>query len=293
MRIRKILRWLLVGLGGVVGVILLGVAIIYVLIGIDLDRTFDANGTIVEIPVDSASIAEGKRLAQLRGCFGGCHGKAINGQVFFEVPDGTSVVAPDLTRVVDEYSVEELERVIRHGIRPDGTSVFLVMPSTMFYNLSDGDFGKIVAFLRSQPTDDVDLPTLKLGPVGRSFLFYYKQLIGTILAAELIDHDARRIDPTTGDGSVSGRYLAMTVCTECHNDDLRGSPDGWAPTLAIVAAYSAENFRKLMREGVPVGDRDLDVMDDVAIKRFSSFTDPEIDGLYTYLSTLAATAPEP
>ena len=294
MRIKIILKWLLVGLGGVVGIVLLGVAIVYVLIEIDLGRTFDEiDGMIVEVAVDDASIAEGQRLAQLRGCFGGCHGKAVNGQIFFEVPDGTRVIAPDLTRIVNEYSIEEIERVIRHGIRPDGTSVFLVMPSTMFYNLSDSDLGKIVAFLKSQSTDDVQLPTTWLGPVGRSFLFYYKQLVGTILAAELIDHDAKRIEPLNSDGSANGHYLAMTICTECHNDDLRGSPDGWAPTLAIVAAYSPQKFRTLMREGTPLDDRDLDVMDDVAVKRFSQFTDPEIDSLHAYLSTLAATAPDP
>ena len=287
MRIKTILKWLLIGLGGIVGIALLGVAIIYVLMGSDLRRTFDVAGTAITVPDDMASIAEGERLTRLRGCNNGCHGKTTTGGVLFELPDGTRVVAPDLARAVREYSIVDLERLIRHGVKPDGTSVILVMPSSMLYNLSDKDLGSMVAFLKSQEPGDVELPGTKIGPLGRLLLFFFKQIVGTVLAAELIDHDAPRIDSSTQDPLTHGRYLALTVCSECHGSDLRGAPDGSAPNLAVAASYSIENFEILMRTGAPIGDRELDLMASVAVRRFSNFTDEEIGALHTYLKSLS------
>lgn len=281
-------------MGAVLGMALLGVLTVYVLIGIDRGQTFESvAGSSVHIPSDEESINEGARLARLRGCNGGCHGRAIHGEVFFDAPDGTRVIAPNLSVAARDYSTEELERLIRHGVRRDDTSVLLAMPSQMFFNLSDSDLGMIIAFLENHDVSDEPLPGTRVGPLARMFFFYYKQMLGSILAADLIDHDAKRIDPTKHDGAPSGLYLSMTVCTECHGDDLRGSPDGWSPTLAIVVSYSLEDFRKLMREGVPIGDRELGVMNKVALSRFTNFSDSEINNLHAYLQTLAATAPDP
>lgn len=289
MHLRTIIKWLLLSLGGIVGFVVLAIATIYVLIGSDLDRSFNVAGAEITVPDDEASIAEGKRLAQLRGCYGGCHGKTTTGNIFIEIPDGTHLVAPDLGRAARKYSIEELDRLIRHGIRPDGTSVLLVMPSSMFYHLSDEDFGAIVAFLRSQDPGDEQLGDSRIGPVARLLLFYYKQMVGTILAAEMIDHDIPRMDSARHELLAHGRYLAQTVCTECHGDDLHGAPDGSTPDLVMALAYSIEDFRKLMRTGVPLGDRQLDLMASMAVRRFSHFTDREIDALHTYLRTLAMT----
>lgn len=290
MRSRRILRWIAFSLGGVVALALLGVAAIHVFIGIELDQTFDIPATKVDVSYDAATIAEGERLARLRGCFGGCHGETVNGSVFFEAPDGTVVVAPDLGRIVQEYSVEEFARLIRHGVRPDGTSVILPMPSAMFYHLSDDDLGAILGFLKSRQAGDKSLPSTEVGPLGRLMFFYYRIYTGTILAAGLIDHDAPRIEPIGDDALSRGRYLAKTVCTECHGEDLRGGDGGFAPTLAIVAAYSLANFRKLMRTGEPTGDRELGLMARVALSRFAHFSDSEISDLHAYLRTLASTA---
>ena len=287
------LKWLLYGIGGILGIALAGIGVVYVLIGLDLGRTFDRAGASIAVPGDRATIAEGERLARLRGCMGGCHGEGVNGNVFFDVPDGTRVVAPDLGLIASSYSTAELENVIRHGIRPDGTSVILPMPSTMFYHLSDQDLGAIIAYLRSQPPGEEAVPDTRIGPLARLFFFYYKQELETILAAERIVHDAPRLMPATGEPLAHGRYLAMTVCTECHGDDLRGGLDDFAPSLAVVVAYSLDDFRKLMRTGEPIGGRELDLMARVAASRFSYFTDLEIEHLHDYLRTLAAVAEDP
>jgi mono/diheme cytochrome c family protein len=113
-------------------------------------------------------------------------------------------------------------------------------------------------------------------------------IAGGVFAPEAveIDHDAPRIDPgDRSDPMATGRYLAMTSCTECHGADLAGdeSPVGKTPNLAIVAAYAPEQFRALMREGEPRDGRDIGLMSEVARKRFAQFTDDELTALYTYL----------
>lgn len=293
MQLGSLFKWLFIVVGGIVGIAVLGFGVVYVLIERDLDRTFASTGTSVTVPTDSDSIAEGARLARIRGCNDGCHGDGTGGQIFFEAPDGTRVVAPDLGRIAAQYSVAELEQAIRYGIRPDGTSVIIAMPSSMFYHLSEDELGAIIAFLKNQPIGAEPLPETWIGPLARAFFFYYKQRLGTILAAEHVDDHLPRIDASRNSTTAYGYYLAATICSECHGTDLRGGPDQFAPTLAIVAAYSIDNFRLLMREGRPIGDRELDLMARVAESRFSHLTDVEIESLHAYLRTLAESAPEP
>jgi cytochrome c553 len=288
MNARKVLRWIGISFGGIVGLALLGTTIVYIVIGTDLSKTFDVPLTEVAVPVDCASYAEGQRLARTRGCFNGCHGDTVTGDVFFEVPDGTVLVSPDLAAAAKKYSAAELERIIRHGVRPDGTSVLLPMPSEMFYNLSDVDVGSIIGFLQSQTPREEPLPQTYFGPLARVMLLLFKQDTGTILAAESIDHDLARLDASPGDPEEYGKYLAMTSCTECHGPELRGWPDDNVPSLAIVAAYSLEDFTTLLRTGEPIGDRELDLMAEVATQRFSHFTGQEIAALHAYLRTLAS-----
>ena len=67
---------------------------------------------------------------------------------------------------------------------------------------------------------------------------------------------------------------------------LEGSPD--TPALSVVAGYSAAEFTRLMREGVPKDGRKLGLMGDAARSRFSHFTDEEVSGLYAFLSKPSA-----
>jgi hypothetical protein len=76
----------------------------------------------ISLPTDLASIDEGRRLAVIRGCFGGCHGKQAEGMVMFDDPVIGRVVAPNLTAAVRQYSDTELATIIRTGLRPGATA---------------------------------------------------------------------------------------------------------------------------------------------------------------------------
>jgi mono/diheme cytochrome c family protein len=273
------LKWL--GLGALALILLLLVAagVMYALSERVLNRTYEVEAAPIAIPTDSASIAEGERLARIRGCYNGCHGRAAEGGVLLEDPMLGTITAPDLTRAVRTLSDAELNRVIRHGVRADGSSV-AVMPSSMLYHLTDEDLGAILAFLRSLPPTDGPEADVKLGPLGR-FLFIKGDFQP---AAAEIDHAAPRLDPGDGSDPIAlGRYLAMTSCPECHGSDLGGGYE--TPNLAIAAAYTPEQFQTLMRTGEPFDGRDLELMDDMSRKRFSHFTDAEVDALYAFLTT--------
>ena len=281
---RGILKWLGIGLGALVILALGAVAVIYIASERMVRKTYDLPLSSIALPTDSFALAEGQRLATVRGCYNGCHGERLDGGVLIDRPLLARLVAPNLTRVVAQYTDAELERVIRHGVRREGKST-LGMPSSMFYHLSDEDLGAIIAFLRSAPVTEGPSTEIRLGPLAR---------LGLVLGkynpqAQIIDHDAPRLAvPDTSDHITFGKYLALTLCSECHGLDLRGNPDGSSPNLVIAASYSEEGFTRLMRTGKASGNRELRLMSDVARGRFSHLTGGEIKALHAYLNTLGS-----
>lgn len=284
---RRLAKGLAIAGAVVAGVVVLAAAGVYLRSMQVLGRTWDLPLVPIAVPEDSSAVAEGARLAATRGCTG-CHGARLEGRVFFEERGVARVVAPNLTRAVREHSVEELARVIRHGVRRDGTSVF-AMPSATFAGLSDADLGRIIAFLLTVPPVDGPGYELTVGPLGRLGLATGKF---TPVAAG-IDHAAvgAAAAVASGRGAIRnpkalGRYVAGTTCAECHGTDLQGDPALGAPSLAVVAAYSEADFAALLRSGVASGGRELGVMQAAARERFVHLTDAEVLGLYLYLRAL-------
>jgi mono/diheme cytochrome c family protein len=279
---RRALRWLRNGLLGLVALLAAAALVLYVMSERVVRRAYDDPGTPVVVPTDSASIREGERIAYIRGCTG-CHGPKLGGKVFGDDPLLARIVSPNLTIAAREYSDAELERIIRHGIRPDGQSVIL-MPSGMFRPLDDADVGRIIAYVRSVPQVPGHRRDVRLRPIARLAFVLGK----FVPAAE----EARRAAslstsyPTAGDPTARGAYLARTACAECHGFDLRGSPR--TPDLRIAARYSPQQFMRLMRTGKASGDRELKLMSDMGRRRFSHFTDGEILTLYSYLLARAS-----
>ena len=248
--------------------------------GRPLSRTWDVEVEPIEIPSDSASIAEGARLARIEGCRS-CHDDGLTGGFAFadDLLLGR-VVTANLTRVLPEYSDVELVRLLRYGVRRDGTSA-VVMPADMFVHLSDEDLGRIIAWLRTVPPTGESQRKRTIGLMGR-----YRLLTGEyVTSAELVPDDVRwpSSRPLPSDVETYGRYLAMTTCSECHGQDLAGLASAGAPNLSIAAAYSPEEFRRLLRTGVGLGGRDLGLMSIVAPLRFAKLTDGEIDALHAWL----------
>ncbi|MEE8296095.1 MAG: c-type cytochrome [Sphingomonadales bacterium] len=232
------------------------------------------------LPTDAISLAEGERLAQTRGCTG-CHSKDIAGQIFFDEPIFARVVTPNLTGFFQTESVETLEAAIRQGIGADGRPLVL-MPSDMFSYLSDEDTAKIIAYLKTMPEVENDLPDNFFGPISRLIF-----ISGDFKTAPnmILQNPAFKFNQTFNPNLFKGEYIAMTVCTECHGQNLAGeNQDEFAPPdLSIVAGYTPEAFAHLMKTGEASGGRELGLMAFVAKDRFSHLRDDEVEALYAFL----------
>jgi len=283
---KRLLRWTGIVLGGLVGLILIAYAVVYVLSERILNKLHPVPAVSLAVPTDEAAIVEGQRLVAVRGCHG-CHGKNGAGAVMFDEPIIGRIVAPNLTASVRKYDDAQLAAIIRNGVRPDGRSM-MVMPSEAFATMTDEDLSRTIAFLKSVPAMPGPSPSLSLGPLGRLGLVtgQFKPV------AQLIADTVPPPEAKTPEAAF-GRYLARTVCAGCHGTSLRGdsNPDFTSPDLRIVGAYSPEAFRELLRTGVPIGGRKLPVMGAVARENLSQLNDAEIAALYGYLHGLADAKP--
>ena len=269
---KRALRWTGVALGTLTGLGIVAYVVAYVLSERVLQHVYEIPAIAISVPTDSPSIIEGRRLATIRGCVGGCHGKQAEGVVMFDEPMIGRVVAPNLTAAARKYSDAELAVIIRNGVRPTGRSM-MVMPAESFAPLTDEDVGRIIAFLKSLPPVDGPGPSVSLGPLGRVGVAVGQFKTVAALIAETVPPPG-----ATGDEAVYGRYLARTICAQCHGTSLEGdsNPDFTSPSLRVVAAYSPEAFAQLMRTGVALGGRNLTTMSPWARQLLSHLTDSEM-----------------
>ena len=236
------------------------------------------------IPTDSASVERGRHIARTRGCFG-CHGQELQGKDFGEQWDWPErAVAPNLAAYARKYDAATLESAIRQGIGADGRAL-TSMPSFNFARLSDEDTAALIAFLRSAPVVEGELPDPKLGWSVR-----WTFAIGAEThMAEWADRvPPLRVDAAAEPQRARGEYLAMTMCNECHGLDVRGQTLFGPPTpdLAIVAAIEPGDFERLITTGIGLGGRELGLMGLVAPDRFPQLSEQEVADLYAYLSSL-------
>jgi mono/diheme cytochrome c family protein len=279
----RIWRYVAGTLLGVLVVVIASVALVYRASEKHL-RSFELPPAYAyPIPDDAAAIERGDHLTRTRGCRG-CHGTDLAGQVMWEM-----AVAPNLPALAREESPATLEAAIRHGIGRDGRALYS-MPSYNFLRMRDEDLADIIAYLRSVPVVQKELPTAQL-----PFLIRMDIALGNDGAiAAYLDRVPPLRGASLGDASLArGEYIAMTTCNECHGFGLRADSP-WegesAPDLIIVAAYSEENFRHLMKTGLALGERELAMMSPVARGRFAYFTDQEVSDLYAFLSNMSARA---
>jgi mono/diheme cytochrome c family protein len=245
-----------------------------------LRRSYDPRPLALAIDPATADVAAGEHDARIYGC-ADCHGADLKGRVLFEQPHVGRLVAPDVAAVASSYTDEELVRLIRFGVKRDGTSL-VAMPAPQLNALAEREVSEIVAFVRSLPvTEGGTLTASEWGPLGRIGV-----LTGDVhlTAAEVTPVVPPRDRPAGG--APLGRHLVATICSHCHQlaepreDGFMGTVPALQP---MVASYDREDFRRLMRTGIAAGERDLGLMSDVARASFAHMTDGEIDALYAYL----------
>ncbi len=277
----RVRRWIGITAGLVVLAVLLAAGVGYAMSERLLRErhTVDAPPFTLVLPTDSASLVEGERIARTRGCQG-CHGEDLGGKVFFSEPNVADLIAPNLTALIPQRSDADLERALRHGVRPDGTALF-VMPAEMYRSLSDADLARLLAWLRTVPPVEGEARTRHVGPMGRLGL-----LLGMFRTSVHYVQTESVLPAPTDSALRLGHYIATTACTECHGNAMQGDGEGSPAVPPILAAYSTAEFAAFVRTGIAKGGRDLPMMSGVARQRLVHLRPDEVESLYAYLISL-------
>lgn len=294
---KKVLKWAGILFGVLAGVIVIAMIAVYVLSQSRLTRVYQLPDETVAIPSDAESIANGKHIFQFRGCEA-CHGENLEGMVYLDDPAIGKVISSNLTTgsggVGGEMTDDDWVRAIRHGVRPDGTG-YLFMPSTEFYYLSDDDLGDVIAYIKSVPPVDNDLPVSSISFTGRMVMTLVKDI--TFIPAELIPHnDARPTAPEVGITPEYGAYLTQS-CHVCHGMTMSGGvipgfPSSWppAPNLtfgagSVLPTWSEQDFITALRTGMtPTG---VELRSEyMPWNSYKFMSDDELKAVWLYLQSL-------
>ena len=287
---KRIIRWILLALGGVVALAVLAVGVLYALSGRKLSAKHElAAEPALVIPSDSASIARGAHLVNALPC-GECHGTDLGGRLLADAGPFGLIVGPNLTRGRGgrnpPLADAEWERAIRHGVRRDSTGL-LVMPSEHFHAISDADMAPMIAYLKQLPPVDREVPPTKLRIVGRMVLGI-GQLKTAADTSPRTPHVAS-VDATTGVDY--GRYLVeIAGCTGCHGPSYSGGPGPDGPPAANITPtgighYTEEDFMRALRTGErPRGGGKLN--EAMPWKFYGTMTDAELQSIWVFLKTV-------
>lgn len=284
----RILRYLLILAVAALSLLVLTATVLRGEVEQRLDTHYTVSVEPVEIPTDQASIDRGQHLVSTVFFCQECHGDDLGGKLLSDDPFSGQVSAKNLTTgqggVAADFSDEDWVRAIRHGLNPDGLPL-IVMPSNSYYHIGDQDLGAIIAFIKSQPPVDNELPPRKLG-----LLTYLTMLTNaSLIPAEAIDHTAPRPPvPEPGVTVEYGHYLA-TACTICHGLDLKGGPSAGAgldlTQTGDLADWTKEQFIQTVRTGTTPREVDLNPQL-MPWKRVGNMTDDELSAIWMYLQTL-------
>jgi cytochrome c553 len=279
--VKKILKWTGIVVAGLAGLLLIALALLYVFSERELKHHYEvAAATVIVIPKDPAALEAGRRLVSLTGCTH-CHAQDLTGAVPMDIPNVVRFVAPNLTELLPKYSDAQLVTLLRHGVRPDGTGI-LFMPAEMTRHLDDADTARLIAYLRTVPPKPGVTAQTEVRLGGRYIIATGKY----VPPARAIANGKPETPAALGASAAHGRYLVMSMCTECHGQDLMGNPFAKSPPLIIAKGYPLEDFSKLLHKGIALGGRETQLMASAARSRFALLTPEETADIHEFLQTL-------
>lgn len=293
----RVLKWIGIVLGSLVGLILLVAVVLFLKSGVEFSNKYDVQVEALTVPTDAPSIERGHHLAVIL-CME-CHGADLGGDPkFFDGGALGHAVSPNLTSgpggLGGQFTDADFVRVLRYGVSPDGTSVF-IMPSNDFHSLSDQDLADLIAYIRSVPGVDRQTPEphVQLSFMGN--VMYGAGMLGDLLRAGPIQQmKPAAAPPQPGVNAAYGEYLAnINGCHDCHGAELAGGKPGQpgsplAPNLTPggeLRAWTEADFIKSLRTGVTPSGAQLSSKF-MPWKSKGQMTDDELKAIWAYLQSL-------
>ncbi len=283
---RKVLKWIGLPLAGLLTLVLTLVFVTALVGFYKLSAPPSHPVAAVQIAGTPVQVARGKYLAQI--LCAGCHspndelplsgGKNLSDDV--GLPLG-ALFATNLTPAgnLKDWSDGEILRALRWGQHRSGRA--LAMPLISTSQLSDADAQAIVAYLRSQPPIENQVPatspTVLLGVMFGTGLFDLSAVpdTGPISA------------PVRGATAEYGQYIVnIADCKTCHGEYLDGGkpPAPPGPALFAVKDWTQAQFATVMRMGALREDDTKE--ESMPWKTLAKMDDVEIAAMYTYLHNM-------
>lgn len=294
---KRVLKWIGIILGSLIGLVILAAAGLYVKSRTEFTAKYPTRVESIAVPTDAASVERGKHLATFL-CME-CHETDLGGNpTFFSMSGVGSVSAPNLTSgqggIGAQFSDADYVRAIRYGIKPDGTSLF-IMPSTDFHSLADKDLGDLIAYIRSVPAVDRPTPEPHTQFTFLGGVMYGAGLFGHLLRAGPIQQMGEVPDsPAPAVSADYGEYLVtINGCRDCHGKQLAGGKPGdpsspLAPNLTPggeLRAWTEADFIKTLRTGTSPSGTQLPNQF-MPWKFKSQMSDDELKAIWAYLQSL-------
>jgi cytochrome c553 len=256
------------------------------------EKKYEVTVQPLTIPTDSASIALGKHIAAIKGCTD-CHGKDFGGNVVVDDPGLGLVAAPNITQGKGgitsrrgTFTDEDYVRAIRHGIGKDGKTLKL-MPSYEYQPLSKKDLAALIAYIKTRPAVDKEMPAIALKPLAYVLTSFDKV---PLVVAEKVNHTAPMEEVVHPEVTAAfGKYLAVS-CVGCHGENFRGG-DAIIPGSPSVpnitgngslSKWTEAQFIQTLRTGVTPEGKKLDPKY-MPWPMAKEFTETEIKSLYLFL----------
>jgi len=291
--VKRVFRWIGIGLGGLIGLAVVIGCVLYVVGGSKLKAKHEvAAERELVVTNDSATIARGAHLMATRPC-GGCHGDDLGGTVMADAGPLAMFAAPNLTsgrggRNSTPYTDVEWERAIRHGVRRDGTGL-IVMPSEVFHGIADDEMAAIIAYLKQAPPVDRETVSMEIRWLGRIVIGAGRAKT----AAQLVPKSEHIATIDTTPSLDFGKYLVSVAgCRSCHGESLSGvagdgpdDPPAANLTPAGIGHYTEADFMNTLRTGNrPKGGGAL--KEPMPWKYFGRMTDGELHSIWLYLKSI-------
>jgi len=239
-----------------------------------------------------AQIARGEHLAA--SFCASCH--SANGELpltggvdlFADIPIPLgSAFSANLTPAgpLADFTDGEILRVLREGVDNNGNPL-LLMSIVRVRHMSDEDLHAVIAYLRSQPAvendvpEPLDQPTFLAALMGGAGLLPPPQppVQGPIVA------------PPAAETVAFGEYnVSFQDCRDCHGADLHGGTPGQlppvGPDLAIAKGWTRDQFIATLRTGVDPSGHQLSA--EMPWKQIGLLDDTELAAIHLYLQSLS------
>ena len=289
---KKFFKWTGIVLGSIILLLLIGYTFIYFSVQSRFEKKYEVTVQPLTIPTDSASIALGQHIAAIKGCTD-CHGKDFGGNVVVDDPGLGLVAAPNITQGKGgitsrrgTFTYEDYVRAIRHGIGKDGKTLKL-MPSYEYQPLSKKDLAALIAYIKTRPAVDKEMPAIALKPLAYVLTSFDKV---PLVVAEKVNHTAPMEEVVHPEVTAAfGKYLAVS-CVGCHGENFRGG-DAIIPGSPSVpnitgngslSKWTEAQFIQTLRTGVTPEGKKLDPKY-MPWPMAKEFTETEIKSLYLFL----------